>query len=211
VAIVRTGDVAADRGVHRRLADAQGVGGAAAGATSAEPEAVAAHCAASASAARAAASALQSLVDRLGPPQGVVPVLGLGALQRERRGGHLELIEVHTVQRIVRRQLNDQLVGQVRLPDDLQGPQSPLGDRLAHQEEIREQEAVHIGLAEVVLELVVALHEQVAHMVGGASAHRSTEVEHLAVLLDQLVQHLVVGVLQSRKCTLFNMIFILGF
>jgi len=138
VAIVRTGDVAADRGVHRRLADAQGVGGAAAGATSAEPEAVAAHCAASASAARAAASALQSLVDRLGPPQGVVPVLGLGALQRERRGGHLELIEVHTVQRIVRRQLNDQLVGQVRLPDDLQGPQSPLGDRLAHQEEIRE-------------------------------------------------------------------------
>jgi len=77
VAIVRTGDVAADRGVHRRLADAQGVGGAAAGATSAEPEAVAAHCAASASAARAAASALQSLVDRLGHTSSRCPTLSI--------------------------------------------------------------------------------------------------------------------------------------
>lgn len=136
------------------------------------------------------------MVNRLGPPQGIVPVLGLGALQRERRGGHLELVEVHAVQRIVRRQLDHQLVGQVRLPDHLERPQTPLGDRLAHQQEVGEQETVHIGLAEVVLELVIALHEQVADVVGGTAAHRGAQIEHLAMLLDQLVQHLVVGVLE---------------
>lgn len=59
------------------------------------------------------------LIDRLCSLQGIAPVLGLSALQREGRGCHLELIQVDTVQCVVVPQMHDQMIREVRLSDDL--------------------------------------------------------------------------------------------
>lgn len=137
------------------------------------------------------------LIDRLCSLQGIAPVLGLSALQREGRGCHLELIEVDTVQCVVVSQMHDQVIGEVRLSDDLKRSQSLLCYGLTDEQYIRQQKAMHITLADVVLEFVVTLHEQVTHLVSSTASHGSTQIEHLAMLLDQLFQAFVVGVLQA--------------
>lgn len=58
---------------------------------------------------------------------------------------------------------------------------------------------MHITLADVVLEFVVTLHEQMTHLVGSTAWHGSAQIEHLAMLLNQFFQPLIVGVLQANE------------
>lgn len=183
--------MAADRGVDGRLAHTEGIASGTASAAAAVAYAV------------APIALLQSLVNGLGAPQRVVPVLGLNALQRKARGGHLELVEIDAVERVVLPQMHDQMIGQIWLANDLERTQALLGDALAHEQYVSQQKAMHVAFADIVFEFVVALHEQVAHLVGGTAAHGSAQIEHLAVLLDELVQHLVVGVLQYDIAILY--------
>lgn len=51
-------------------------------------------------------------------------------------------------------------------------------------------------LADGIFELQVALHEEVARVGRRAAFHRCAQIKHGTVLLHQLVQRLVVGVLR---------------
>lgn len=56
---------------------------------------------------------------------------------------------------------------------------------------------MYIAFADIVLEFMIALHEQVTHLMGCTAAHGCAQIEHLAMLFDQLFESFIVGVLQA--------------